>query len=79
MTGDCDGKWRTSECPAHGTGGEKCKKTDSLELVKYANGSCQEAEDNKGEDQWQMGIRQNRPAQNALEEHKDIPLCTFAE
>lgn len=48
-------------------------------LVNYANCSWQEAEDNNGEDQWQMGIRQNRPAQNALEEHKDIPLCTLEE
>lgn len=79
MTGDSDGKWRTSECPAHGRGGEKWKKVYSLVLVKYANGSWQEAEDNNGEDQWQMDIRQNRPAQNALEEHKDIPLCAFAE
>lgn len=47
--------------------------------MKYANCSWQEAEDNDGEDRWQMGIRQNRPAQNALEKHKDIPLHTFAE
>lgn len=63
----------------HLRGGEKWKKADSLVLVKYASCSWQEAEDNNGEDQWQMGIWQNRPAQNALEEHKDIPLCTFAE
>lgn len=58
---------------------EKWKKADSLVLVKYANCSWQEAEDNNGKDQWQMGIRQNKPAQNALEEHMDIPLCTFEE